>query len=140
MSSVPPRTRDFCCLLVGLLNTATMVVVLCCRFRMHARTVAKQGEGVRWCPAPAAEAERRLEVGVGRHWHCHGLQQSHCNTYCTIQTHPARCGRTTRNSVLTNALVFHQTLSTPKATTMSGIRRAHPEGEPERSTFFPRIQ
>ena len=36
------------------------------------------------------------------------------------------------------ALVFHQTLSTPKATTTSGIRRTHPEGEPERSTFFPK--
>ena len=48
------------------------------------------------------------------------------------------CGRTTRNSVLTEALVFHQTLSTPKATTTSGIRRTHPEGEPERSTFSPK--
>ena len=46
------------------------------------------------------------------------------------------CGRTTRNSILTEALVFHQTLSTPKAATASGIRRTHPEGEPERSTFF----
>ena len=49
-------------------------------------------------------------------------------------------GRTTQNSVLTEVLVFHQTLNTPKATTASSVRRAHPAGEPERSTFFPRIQ
>ena len=44
-------------------------------------------------------------------------------------------GRTAQNSILTEVLVFHQTLSTPKATTTSGIRRTHPEGEPKRSTF-----
>jgi hypothetical protein len=53
----------------------------------------------------------------------------------TIIGSGTNCGRTTRNSVLTETLVFHQTLSTPKATTTSGIRRAHLEGEPERSTF-----
>ena len=50
------------------------------------------------------------------------------------------CGRTARISTLTEALVFHQTLSAPKAGYSGGIRRAHPKGEPERSTFFLRIQ
>ena len=49
-------------------------------------------------------------------------------------------GRTTRNSTLTEALVFHQTLSTPKASYSGGIHRAHPKGEPERSTFFLRVR
>ena len=49
-------------------------------------------------------------------------------------------GRTVRNNTLTEVLVFHQTLSTPKASYSGGIRRAHPKGEPERSIFFPRIQ
>ena len=45
-------------------------------------------------------------------------------------------GRTVRISTLTEALVFHQTLSTPKVSFSGGIRRAHPKGEPKRSTFF----
>ena len=49
-------------------------------------------------------------------------------------------GRTAQNNTLTEVLVFHQTLSTPKTATTSDIRQAHPKGELERSTFFPRIQ
>ena len=52
----------------------------------------------------------------------------------TIIGSGTNCGRTARNSVLTEALVFHQTLSTPKATTTSGVHQAHHEGEPERTT------
>ena len=40
--------------------------------------------------------------------------------------HPTgECGRTAQNTTLTEALVFHQTLSTPKASYSGGIRRAH---------------
>ena len=44
---------------------------------------------------------------------------------------PPRCGRTTRNNTPSEALVFHQTLSTPKQATSGGFRRAHPKGELE---------
>ena len=46
------------------------------------------------------------------------------------------CGRTVRNSTLSGALVFHQTLSTPKVGYIERFRRAHPKGELEYSTFF----
>ena len=78
MPSVPPRTRGFCCLLVGLLNTATMVVVLCCRFR----TAAKQGEGVRWCPAPGCRWE----------WADTGTAMGCCRAISTYDTNPPSPG------------------------------------------------
>ena len=45
-------------------------------------------------------------------------------------------GRTARNRMLSEALVFHQTLSTPKAGYIGRFRRAHPKGELEQSIFF----
>ena len=47
-----------------------------------------------------------------------------------------RCGRTARDSMLPDALVFHQTLSTPKVSYIGWFHRAHPKGELEQSTFF----
>ena len=41
------------------------------------------------------------------------------------------CGRTARNSTLPKALVFHQTLSTPKVSYIGRFYRAHPKGELE---------
>ena len=38
------------------------------------------------------------------------------------------CGRTARNSILTEALVFHQTLSTPKASYSGRAPSATPQG------------
>ena len=46
------------------------------------------------------------------------------------------CGRTAQNSTLTEALVFHQTLSTLKVDYIGWSHRAHPKGELEQSTFF----
>ena len=42
--------------------------------------------------------------------------------------HASHCGRTARNSVLTEALVFHQTLSTPKASYSGRYPLGTPQG------------
>ena len=51
-------------------------------------------------------------------------------------TASATCGRTARISTLPEALVFHQTLSTPKVSYGGRFRRAHLKEELEQSTFF----
>ena len=47
------------------------------------------------------------------------------------------CGRTVRNNMLSEALVFHQTLSTPKVSYIGQFRRAHPTGELESIHILP---
>ena len=56
--------------------------------------------------------------------------------FASMLSSEVTCGRTTRNSVLTEALVFHQTLSTLKASYIEWFRRSHSKGELEQSTFF----
>ena len=46
------------------------------------------------------------------------------------------CGRTAQNSTLLEALVLHQTVSTPKAGYIGRFRQAHPKRELEQSTFY----
>jgi len=43
----------------------------------------------------------------------------------------ARCGRTARNSILTEVLVFHQTLSTLKASHSGRVSSGTPQGRAE---------
>ena len=52
---------------------------------------------------------------------------------CSCVTHEDEvgCGRTVRNNTPSEALVFHQTLSTPKASYIGRFRRAHPKGQLE---------
>ena len=58
--------------------------------------------------------------------------------YGTLQrSSVCSCGRTARNSTLLETLIFHQTLSTPKASYIRRFHRAHPKGELKQSMFFP---
>ena len=50
--------------------------------------------------------------------------------------HGTTCGRTARNSTLSEVLVFHQMLSTPKVSYIGRFHRAHPKEEVEQSMFF----
>jgi len=57
--------------------------------------------------------------------------------YGTLQrSSVCSCGRTARNSTLLETLIFHQTLSTPKASYIRRFHRAHPKGELKQSMFF----
>ena len=51
-----------------------------------------------------------------------------------------KCGRTARNNILTEALVFHQTLSTPKASYSGQYSSSTPQGRTRKIHIFPRIQ
>ena len=55
----------------------------------------------------------------------------------TIIGSGTNCGRITRNSVLTEALVFHQTLSTPKASYKGRIPSGTPQGRARIVHIFP---
>ena len=48
------------------------------------------------------------------------------------------CGRTTRNSTLTEALVFYQTLSTPKASYSGRYPSGTPQGRTRKIHIFPK--
>ena len=50
--------------------------------------------------------------------------------------HGTTCGRTARNSTLSEVLVFHQMLSTPKVSYIGWFRLAHLKGELEQSTYY----
>ena len=47
------------------------------------------------------------------------------------------CGRTAQNSTLTEALVFHQTLSTPKASYSGRCPSGTPQGRTQKIHIFP---
>ena len=49
---------------------------------------------------------------------------------------PLVYGKFAQNGTLPEALIFHQTLSAPKISYIGRVRRAHPKGELEQSTFF----
>jgi hypothetical protein len=48
------------------------------------------------------------------------------------------CDKTARNSILTEALVFHQTLSTPKAGYISRYPSGTPQGKTQKIHIFPK--
>ena len=48
-----------------------------------------------------------------------------------------RCGRTVQNNTLTEALIFHQTLSTPKASYNERILSGTPQGRARKIHIFP---
>ena len=54
--------------------------------------------------------------------------------FCSI----LQCGRTTQNSILTEALVFHQTLSTPKANYSERCLSGTPRGRTRKIHIFPK--
>ena len=53
-------------------------------------------------------------------------------------TCPSRCGRTVRNNTLTEVLVFHQTLSTPKASYSGRYPSGTPQGRTRKIHIFPK--
>ena len=69
---------------------------------------------------------------------------SSLSTYSFLSTrlpHPTlgRCGRTVRNNTLSDAFVFHQTLSASKVSYIGQFRQAYPKRELENPYFFIRI-
>ena len=56
----------------------------------------------------------------------------------TIIGSGTNCGRTTQNSVLTEAFVFHQTLSTPKASYSERCPSGTPRGRTRKIHIFPK--
>ena len=55
----------------------------------------------------------------------------------TIIGSDTNCGRTTRNNTLTEVLIFHQTLSTPKASYNGRIPSDTPQGRARKIHIFP---
>ena len=56
----------------------------------------------------------------------------------TIIGSSTNCGRTAQNSILTEALVFHQTLSTPKASYSERCPSGTPRGRTQKIHIFPK--
>ena len=56
----------------------------------------------------------------------------------TIIGSGTNCGRTVRNSTLTEALIFHQTLSTPKASYNRRYPSGTPQGRTQKIHIFPK--
>ena len=56
----------------------------------------------------------------------------------TIIGSDTNCGRTVRNSTLTEVLVFHQTLSTPKASYSERCPLGTPQGRTRKIHIFPK--
>ena len=56
---------------------------------------------------------------------------------CRPQAQVSRCGRTVRNNTLTEVLVFHQTLSTPKASYIGRVPSSTPQERTRIIHIFP---